>query len=267
MARVICIVNQKGGVGKTTTAVNLSASLAAAEKKTLLLDIDPQGNASSGVGIDKRTLKKTIYHSLIGAQPLSSVIQKTELDYLQVLPSNSDLIGAEIELVTSKHREGKLKELLVQLNGQYEYIIIDCPPSLGILTLNALSAAKSVLIPVQCEYYALEGLSQLIHTISLVKSRINSTLTIEGILMTMFDIRTNLSHQVVGEVKKFFKSKERVFKTVIARNIRLSESPGYGKPIILYDITSRGARDYLSLAKEIISNGRKTNGRKKGKKA
>jgi len=256
MSKVICIVNQKGGVGKTTTSVNLSASLAAAEKKTLLIDIDPQGNASSGVGVDKRALKRTIYHSLIGEEDVLSVIKKTELEYLDVLPSNSDLIGVEIELVTSKHRESKLKSIIAPLEERYEYIIIDCPPSLGILTLNALKAAKSVLIPVQCEYYALEGLSQLIHTIDLVKNRLNTQLSIEGILLTMFDTRTNLSHQVLTEVNKFFKNKERVFKTVVARNIKLSESPGYGKPIILYDIRSKGAKEYLKLAKEILSNGR-----------
>lgn len=257
MSKVICIVNQKGGVGKTTTSVNLSASLAAAEKKTLLIDIDPQGNASSGVGIDKRELSKTIYHSLIGEENVLSVVKKTDLEYLDVLPSNSDLIGVEIEFVTSEHRDSKLKSMIAPLEDIYEYIIIDCPPSLGILTINALKAAKSVLIPVQCEYYALEGLSQLIHTIDLVKSRLNKTLDIEGILLTMFDTRTNLSHQVLTEVKRFFKNKERVFKTVVTRNIKLSEAPGYGKPIILYDIASKGAKDYLKLAKEILSNGRK----------
>jgi chromosome partitioning protein len=257
MSKVICIVNQKGGVGKTTTAVNLSASLAAAEKKTLLLDIDPQGNASSGVGIDRRTLDKTIYHSLIGDEDIHNVVRKTDLEYLDVLPSNSDLIGVEIEFVTSEHRESRLKDILTPLEELYDYIIIDCPPSLGLLTVNALKAAKSVLIPVQCEYYALEGLSQLIHTIDLIRLRMNKDLSIEGILLTMFDTRTNLSHQVVTEVNSFFKNKERVFKTIVKRNIKLSESPGYGKPIILYDITSKGAKDYIKLAKEILPNGRK----------
>ncbi len=259
MAKVICIVNQKGGVGKTTTAVNLAASLAVAEKKTLLVDIDPQGNATSGVGVDKRELEWSIYDTLIGDDAAAQMIKNTALEYLDVLPSSADLSGAEIELVTAEHRDSRLKNALKSVKDAYDYVLIDCPPSLGILTLNALAAAESVLVPVQCEYYALEGLSQLIHTIGLVKSRINNSLKIEGILLTMFDTRTNLSHQVVSEVEKFFKEKELVFKTIIARNIRLSESPGYGKPIILYDITSRGAKDYLNLAKEIIVNGRKKN--------
>jgi chromosome partitioning protein len=250
MARIICITNQKGGVGKTTTTVNLSACLAAAEKKTLLLDLDPQGNATSGVGIDKNECEVTSYHVLMGEATIAEAMKPTELANLFCVPSNGNLIGAEVELVTQEDRETRLKTALDLVRGQFEYVLIDCPPSLGYLTLNALTAADSVLIPVQSEYYALEGLSSLMDTIERVRESLNERLEIEGALLTMHDARTRLASQVADEVRKFFG--EKVYKTIIPRNVQLSESPSYGKPIILYDIRSTGAQAYLNLAKEMI---------------
>ena len=254
MGRVICIANQKGGVGKTTTAVNLSASLALSQKKTLLIDIDPQGNASSGVGVDKESVGENIYHVIIEDQELVQVIRETPFSHLYVAPSSIDLIGAEIELVNIPGREAKLKERLAKVAESYDYIIIDCPPSLGLLTVNSLNAAGSVLIPIQCEYYALEGLSQLLNTIKRIKRAFNPHLKIEGFLLTMFDKRNKLSHQVACEIKNYFP--EKVLRTVIPRNVRLGECPSYGKPVFFYDKLSAGARSYLELA-QIITNGEK----------
>ncbi|MGO8990707.1 MAG: ParA family protein [bacterium] len=254
MARIICIANQKGGVGKTTTAVNLSASIAAAEKKVLLIDIDPQGNSTSGVGLNKEGIDRTIYHALLHGSGIKGMIQKTSLACLDVVISNTDLIGAEVELIQEKDREKRLGKLIKEVEAEYDYIFIDCPPSLGLLTINSLTAAHSVIIPLQCEYYALEGLGQLLKTIRLIKQSLNPRLEIEGILLTMFDSRNNLSHQVAEEVKNHFKDK--VFRTVIPRNIRLSEAPSYGKPVLLYDIHSRGAESYLNLAREIMMDGK-----------
>ena len=254
MARVICIANQKGGVGKTTTAVNLSASIAVGEKKVLLIDIDPQGNSTSGMGLSKEGLNGTIYHALLRGSGLKEMIQKTPLAFLDVVTSNTDLIGAEIELIQERDREKKLDRLIREVEADYDYILIDCPPSLGLLTINSLTAAHSVIIPLQCEYYALEGLGQLLKTIRLIKQSLNPRLEIEGILLTMFDSRNNLSHQVADEVRKHFRNK--VFRTIIPRNIRLSEAPSHGKPVLLYDIHSKGAESYLNLASEIMSNGK-----------
>jgi len=253
MGRVICIANQKGGVGKTTTAVNLSACIAAAEKRTLLVDIDPQANSTSGIGFDKDQLRENIYHILIRGYGIEGIIQQTEIPYLDLAGSNADLIGAEVELINELAREKKLDTVLQEIKGAYEYIFIDCPPSLGLLTINSLTAADSVIIPLQCEYYALEGLSQLLKTIRLIKRYLNPELEIEGILLTMFDVRNNLSHQVVEEVQSHFRDK--VFKTIIPRNVKLSEAPSHGKPILLYDINSKGAESYLNLAREILTNG------------
>ncbi|MFC7366318.1 MULTISPECIES: ParA family protein [Bhargavaea] len=253
MGRIISIANQKGGVGKTTTSVNLSACLAHLGKKVLLIDTDPQGNATSGVGINKGDVQNCIYDVLIDDADVRSAVMPTKVEGLSVIPATIALAGAEIELVSTISREVRLKHALDELKDDYDYIIIDCPPSLGLLTLNALTASDGLIIPVQCEYYALEGLSQLLSTIRLVQKHLNQDLMIDGVLLTMFDARTNLGIQVIEEVKKYFQDK--VYHTVIARNVRLSEAPSHGEPIIVYDPRSRGAEVYLELAKEVIRNG------------
>jgi chromosome partitioning protein len=253
MAHVMSVANQKGGVGKTTTSVNLSASLAVAEKKTLLIDADPQGNATSGLGIPKEKISgKSIYHAMIDRANIQDLIVDTELEFLKIVPSDLDLIGAEIELVPFPDRELRLKKSILGVKDSFDYVIIDCPPSLGLITVNSLTASDSVLIPLQCEYYPMEGLSQLIKTIKLIKDNLNPELKIEGILLTMVDRRNNLSHEVTEEVRRHFPT--LVFDTVIPRNVRLSECPSYGKPIILYDANSRGAESYLELAREIMAH-------------
>ncbi len=255
MGKIIAIANQKGGVGKTTTSVNLSACLASLNNRVLLVDIDPQGNATSGVGISKGDLDKCVYNVLIEDTSASEVCVKTNTPGLDIIPATIQLAGAEIELVPTISREIRLKKSLDELRGNYDYIIIDCPPSLGLLTINALTSSDSVIIPVQCEFYALEGLSQLLNTIRLVQKHLNKTLMIEGVLLTMLDARTNLGIQVIEEVKKYFQDK--VYNSIIPRNIRLGEAPSHGQPIITYDPKSKGAEVYLELAKEVMEDGEK----------
>lgn len=248
MGKIITIANQKGGVGKTTTAINLASSLAIAEKKVLLVDVDPQANATSGLGIRSKEL--STYEVVLSDTKIEDVLTKTNVPFLSLIPSNIRLVGAEVELVEMPNREYLLRRALERIKDDYEFIFIDCPPSLGLLTLNALTAADSVLIPIQCEYYALEGLSQLLNTIHLVQKNLNKSLSIEGVLLTMYDNRLNLCNQVAAEVREYFKDK--VYKTVINRNVRLGEAPSFGKPIIMYDATSTGTQNYISLAEEFL---------------
>ncbi|HEY3358796.1 MAG TPA: ParA family protein [Polyangia bacterium] len=250
MGRIVSIANQKGGVGKTTTAVNLGASLAAAEKRVLVVDVDPQGNASSGLGYPPGSVEDSVYDALLEGRPVAELLKGTALPFLSLLPAHPDLVGAELELADLPEREHKLKRALAAVAGDFDFILIDSPPSLGLLTLNALVAAEAVIIPMQCEYFALEGLGQLVSTIERVRARLNPTLEIEGIVFCMYDSRTNLTAQVVQEVRGHFDGK--VFETVIPRNVRLSESPSFGQPILLYDVSSRGAQSYLALAREYL---------------
>lgn len=252
MVKVIAIANQKGGVGKTTTSVNLSACLAALGKKVLLVDIDPQGNSTSGLGVNKSTIKRCVYDALVNDVPIESLTLQTEVPNLSLLPATIQLAGAEIELVSIMSRETKVKRALDKIKYNYDFVIIDCPPSLGLLTINSLTAANSVLVPIQCEFYALEGLTQLMNTIQLVQKNLNPSLTLEGVVLTMFDARTNLSIQVVDEVKNHFRNK--VYQTIIPRNVRLSEAPSHGQPVMIYDPKSKGAEVYFDLAKEVIGD-------------
>lgn len=249
---MIAIANQKGGVGKTTTSVNLSACLAELGKKILLVDIDPQGNSTSGLGINKADIKRCVYDALVNDVPVESIIMSTQIPTLSILPATIQLAGAEIELVSIMSRETKLKRALDKAKYNYDYVLIDCPPSLGLLTINSLTAANSVLVPIQCEFYALEGLTQLMNTVQLVQKNLNTALTLEGVVLTMFDARTNLSIQVVDEVKKHFRNK--VYQTIIPRNVRLSEAPSHGQPVIIYDPKSKGAEVYFDLAREVIGD-------------
>jgi chromosome partitioning protein len=258
LARVISIANQKGGVGKTTTAINLGASLAAAECKTLLIDSDSQANTTAGLGLPKDPARRTLYHSLILNEPLDRILQKTQVEGLDLIPSDKNLVGAAVELVNLENREFRLKALLESIREKYDYVLIDCPPALDLLTLNALSASDAVLIPIQCEYLALEGVSELLDTLMRIRRTLNPSLAIEGILLTMYDERTTLSKQVSADLRSFFGS--QVFTTVIPRNVRLAEAPSHGKPILFYDIHSRGAASYIQLAQEVIANGQSRSG-------
>ncbi|HPA86964.1 MAG TPA: AAA family ATPase [Bacteroidales bacterium] len=257
MGRIIAIANQKGGVGKTTTAINLAASLAALEKKVLIIDADPQANATSGIGIDQRQIKCTVYDCLIDGKEPWEAVQTSSVENLSVMPSNIDLVGAEIEMLEKPEREKILKGIIVKVADNYDYVIIDCSPSLGLLTVNALTAAHSVIIPVQCEYFALEGLGKLLNTIRIIQSNLNPGLEIEGFLLTMYDSRLRLSNQVAEEVNKHFQ--QMVFRTIIQRNVKLSEAPSFGQPAILYDADSRGTVNYLNLARELIAKTEKNN--------
>lgn len=260
MSRIIAIANQKGGVGKTTTAINLGACLAVAEKRTLVIDIDPQGNATSGLGANREQIRQSVYDVLVDEVPLRDVlVRKVHFPFLDVAPATRDLVGVEVELVHRRGREAVLKQALEPLRDEYDYILIDAPPSLGMLTLNTLAAADSVLIPIQCEFYALEGLSQLLNTVRIVQRNLNPRLQIEGVLLTMFDSRLNLSKQVADEAKEYFGPK--VYRTAIPRNVRIAEAPSFGKPIVLYDILSIGAKSYLALAEELIARTRADRGR------
>ncbi len=251
MGKIIAIANQKGGVGKTTTAINLAASLAVLEKKTLLLDADPQANSSSGLGIDPRNVKLSIYECMVDGGNIHDAIVQNDLKYLSVLPSHIDLVGAEVEMVNIDHREERMREALKNIKDEYDFIIIDCSPSLGLITINSLTAADSLIIPVQCEYFALEGLGKLLNTIKIIQTRLNPQLEIEGILLTLYDSRTSLGNQVVEEVRKHFKNIS--FKTIIPRNVKLSESPSFGLPVIVHDAESKGSIAYLNLAHEILN--------------
>lgn len=252
LARTLTVVNQKGGVGKTTTAVNLAAGLALAERRTLIVDLDPQGNATTGLGVQKPGLYPTVYHALLGAEAPDKAVHPTMLDFLKVLPSDIDLVGAEIELVSLDRREYRLRMALEPLNDAYDFVLIDCPPSLGLLTINALVAADRVLVPLQCEFYALEGLTHLLKTVKLVRERLNPELGVEGIVLTMFDGRTSLALQIRDEVHRYFPGE--IFSTVIPRNVRLSEAPSHGKPVMVHDLRSTGAIAYLELTREVLSH-------------
>ncbi len=256
MGKIIAIANQKGGVGKTTSAINLAASLAVLEKKVLLIDADPQANATSGIGFDVRNIKTSIYECLINEVNPNDIILTSEIEGLDLIPSHIDLVGAEIEMLNMPNREKMFKEVIHRINSAYDYVLIDCSPSLGLITVNALTAADSVIIPVQCEYFALEGLGKLLNTIKIIQGRLNPDLEIEGFLLTMYDARLRLSNQVVEEVRKHFQ--QMVFETIIQRNIKLSESPGFGKPVVLYDADSKGSVNYLNLARELLQKNNET---------
>ena len=256
MSKIIAIANQKGGVGKTTSAINLAASLAVLEKKVLLIDADPQANATSGIGFDVRNIKTSIYECLINEVNPNDIILTSEIEGLDLIPSHIDLVGAEIEMLNMPNREKMFKEVIHRINSAYDFILIDCSPSLGLITVNALTAADSVIIPVQCEYFALEGLGKLLNTIKIIQGRLNPDLEIEGFLLTMYDARLRLSNQVVEEVRKHFQ--QMVFETIIQRNIKLSESPGFGKPVVLYDADSKGSVNYLNLARELLQKNDET---------